>query len=173
MENNIFDIVTAVGSVLTPTIVAIFSVVGWKYKQAMERKIELEKRLRDDRVDVYNKILEPFIIMLMSDEAWKSDPKNKNKDRFALATVKLLSVDYRRTAFSLSLVGEDNVVKSYNNLMQYFFRHSAASDFDVRKVMSLLGTFLLEIRRSIGNEATKMGNMEMLEWFITDARDMK
>ena len=36
--------------------------------------------------------------------------------------------------------------------------------------MALLGTFLLEIRRSMGNEATKLTNWQMLEWFLTDAR---
>ena len=32
------------------------------------------------------------------------------------------------------------------------------------------GTLLLEIRRSMGNESSKLTNWQMLEWFITDVR---
>jgi hypothetical protein len=40
-----------------------------------------------------------------------------------------------------------------------------------RKSMKpLLGTFLLEIRRSMGNEFTKLTNLQMLEWFIKDVQ---
>ena len=39
-----------------------------------------------------------------------------------------------------------------------------------KTMMSLLGDFLLEIRRSMGNESTKLENWDMLEWFMTDAR---
>lgn len=37
-------------------------------------------------------------------------------------------------------------------------------------MLGLLGQFLLEIRRSMGNEETKFTNWEMLEWFLKDAR---
>ena len=37
-------------------------------------------------------------------------------------------------------------------------------------MMSLLGTFLLEIRKSMGNETTALDNWDMLEWFLKDAR---
>lgn len=36
--------------------------------------------------------------------------------------------------------------------------------------MNLLGAFLLEIRRSMGNEMTTLSNWQMLEWFMQDAR---
>jgi hypothetical protein len=38
------------------------------------------------------------------------------------------------------------------------------------EIGKLLGSFLLEIRRSMGNEDTDLDNLEMIEWFITDAR---
>ena len=40
-------------------------------------------------------------------------------------------------------------------------------------MMSLIGLLLLEIRKSMGNEETKLNEWDMLEWFITDARKMK
>jgi hypothetical protein len=139
----------------------------------MERQVALEDKLREDRIGTYHAILKPFIILLMTDAAWQSDPKNKGKDKHEIATRTLLSLDYREQGFRLSLVGSDSVVRSYNNLLQYFYQRAEApsvSDPDVREMMALLGQFLLEIRKSMGNEATAMTNFEMLEWFMTDAR---
>lgn len=66
---------------------------------------------------------------------------------------------------------------AYNELMQYFYQRSdqspQATPIEVREMMSLLGRFLLEIRRSMGNEATKLDNWGMLEWFLTDARKFR
>ena len=93
-----------------------------------------------------------------------------------MAAQKLLSLEYRQKGFKLSLVGSDPVVKAYNDLMQFFYSHSGAeggSKLDHREMMALLGEFLLEIRRSMGNEATTLDNWGMLEWFMTDARRLR
>ncbi|MEZ9124986.1 hypothetical protein AB4145_00100 [Vibrio splendidus] len=80
-EKHWLDVVTAIGSIATPIIVLVVSSVGWKIKQNIERKIELENKLRDDRIDIYNQILEPFIIILMSDAAWEMDKRNRGKNK--------------------------------------------------------------------------------------------
>ena len=41
------------------------------------------------------------------------------------------------------------------------------------KVLSLFGDFLLEIRKSTGNEKTALDNFAMVEWFIVDARKLR
>jgi hypothetical protein len=165
---------TAIGSVATPILVLILTGVGWRMRKRLERRLELEDKLREDRISAYNQILEPFIILLTSDAAWKTDPKNKNKDKNAFATQRLLSLEYREQGFRLSLVGSDTVVKSYNDLMQYFFgrpdQAPAATEADVKEMMAFLGSFLLEIRKSMGNEATALDKWDMLEWFLADAR---
>lgn len=148
----------------------------------------MEDKLRDDRINAYNDILEPFVVLLMSDAAWKSDPKNKSKDKNTIATQTMLSLSYRRQAFKMSLVADDGVVKAYNDLMQYVYGMSdqadetakgaaAVSDTEVeaklagtRELIALLGSFLLEIRKSMGNEATGLDKWDMLEWFMSDAR---
>lgn len=112
----------------------------------------------------------------MNDVAWQSDPANDGKDRQELATRILLSLEYREQGFRLSLVGSDPVVKAYNNLMQYFYNREntdSADEHSVVEMMVLLGQFLLEIRRSMGNEDTRLQNLEMLEWFFSDARKMR
>ena len=156
-----------------PILVLILMAIGWRFRTRLERRFTLEDKLREDRISSYNKILEPFIIIFMSDAAWKSDPKNKNKDKFEIALRKMLSLEYREQGFRLALVGSDAVVKSYNELMQYFFQLSGPAEVDVKKAMSLVGQLLLEIRRSMGTETTELDKWDMLEWFITDAKKLR
>lgn len=176
-EKHWIDFVVAIGSIATPILVLILTALGWKARASIERRIELENKLRDDRVEVYNQILEPFIIILMSDAAWASDKNNKNKDKNHTATTKMLSLDYRRLGFKLSLMAPDDLVKSYNNLMQYFYNmeemQSAKSENFLIEMLTLLGRFLVEIRKSMGNESTKLDHWDMCEWWMSDARKLK
>lgn len=168
------DYLTAFGSIATPILVLALTGIGWRLRAHIERRLTLEDKLREDRIGTYNAILKPFIILLMTDLAWQSDPKNKNKDKNEIAMRTLLSLEYREQGFRLSLVGSDPVVKAYNNLLQYFYQRGEEAtppkESDIKQMMDLLGQFLLEIRRSMGNEATKLTNWDMLEWFLTDAR---
>ena len=176
-EKDWIDYVVAVGTVATPLLVLALTAIGWKFRQSIERKIKLEEKLRDDRIEIYNQILEPFIILLTSDAAWVSDPKNKNKDKQKAVMSKMLSLEYRKVSFNLSLIGADPVVISFNNLMQYCYNlpkdNPTNSSGDNKQIMSLLGAFLLEIRKSMGNESTKIDNWGMLEWFITDIKKFR
>lgn len=173
-EPTLLDYVTAIGAIATPILILILSGVGWRFRKRLERRVELEDMLREDRIQVYNHILEPFVIMLMPENAWKADPKNKGKHKNEVATQKVLTIEYRQAATKLSLFGADAVVKAYNNLMQHFYEKDEASEKitpdDPKKAVELLGRFLLEIRRSVGNEATALDHWDMLEWFVVDAR---
>ena len=173
-EPTWIDYLTAIGSIATPILVLVLSAIGWKVKSKFERQIELENKLRDDRVDIYNKILEPFVILLMTEAAWQTDKKNKQKDKNVVATSQMLSLDYRRLGFKMSLTGSDGVVLAYNELMQYFYDEDNQKKSDnLKSMMELLGNFLLEIRKSMGNEATKLENWDMCEWWMSDARKLK
>jgi hypothetical protein len=174
-DPNWTEYVVAIGSIATPILVLTLTAVGWNYRQTIERKARLEENLRDDRIEIYNKILEPFILLFMTDAAWLSDKKNKGRNKDEMATSLLLSHDYRKVSFQLSLIGSDPVVLAFNDLFQYFFTRNQSPELDMTEVdtiamLGLLGHFLLEIRRSMGNEATTLDNWGMLEWFITDAR---
>ncbi|AEG10985.1 hypothetical protein BM607_007750 [Shewanella sp. SACH] len=177
VEKHWLDFVTAFGSIATPIIVLIISTLGWKAKNNIERKIDLENKLRDDRIEIYNKILEPFIILLMSDAAWKSDKNNKGKDKNALATSAMLTLEYRRHGFKLALMANDSVVKAYNDLMQYLYNmeeeHKSGNTDFLKDMMQLLGNFLIEIRKSMGNEATELDVWDMCEWWMSDTRKVK
>ncbi|HWQ69937.1 MAG TPA: hypothetical protein VN494_08285 [Patescibacteria group bacterium] len=172
-EKHWLDYLTGIGSIATPILVLALTAVGWRLRRRLDRQIELEDKLRDDRINIYNQILEPFIVLLMTEAAWQHDKQNRGKDKNDVAIGKMLSFEYRKHAFKLSLVGSDEVVFAYNDLMQYFYAQGdnpSTSEENIRTMMSLLGKFLLQIRRSMGNEATKLNHWQMLEWFMTDAR---
>ncbi len=173
VEKHWLDYLAALGSIATPVLVLALTAVGWRFRRRMERQLELEDKLREDRIAIYNHILEPFIILLMTDVAWQHDKQNKGRDKNDIATGKMLSLEYRKYAFKLSLVGSDQVVLAYNDLFQHFYTQGdnpEVSEENLKTMMALLGNFLLQIRRSMGNEATQLNQWQMLEWFITDAR---
>lgn len=170
------DYVTAFGAIATPVLVLLITGLGWKFRKSIDRRIELEDKLRDDRINTYNFILEPFTLLLMSQTAWEHDKQNKGKNKDELAVTKLLSLDYRKASFKLSLVANDDVILAYNELMQFFYQQddpSHHSDEKLKMMLCLLGKFLLEIRKSMGNEATILDHWQMLEWFMTDVRKMR
>jgi len=167
---------TAAGAVATPLLVAVLGGIGWKIRNRIERQIELERQLREDRIAVYNALLEPFIFLLTSDEAWKADPKNKGKDKNELGARALLSLDYKRNAFRLTVLGSDGVLRAYNALMQHFFQNADKPSFspeNLKASMEKIGCLVLEIRKSMGNEDTKLCHWEMLEWFLKDIKQIR
>jgi hypothetical protein len=175
-EKHWLDYLTAFGAVATPFFVLVLTGLGWKFRKSIDRRLELEDKLREDRINTYNTILEPFTLLLMTQAAWEHDKQNKNKNKDDIAIGKLLSLDYRKAAFKLSLVANDDVVLAYNEMMQFFYLQGdnpVASDEKLKTMLSLHGSFLLEIRKSMGNEATKLDRWQMLEWFMTDVRKIK
>lgn len=177
-ETSWLDYLSAIGSIATPILVLALTAVGWKYRQTIERQMRLEEKLRDDRIAIYNQILEPFILLLMTEAAWQTDKKNRNKSKDDIATAQMLSLEYRQASSKLSLMGSDNVVSAFNALMQYFYNQADQAGGEpsldkLKDMMCLLGKFLLEIRKSMGNETTKLDHWSMLEWFLTDARKMR
>ncbi|KLN59217.1 hypothetical protein WH96_18935 [Kiloniella spongiae] len=172
-DNSWIEVLTAIGSVATPILVLFLSSIGWKAKKDIERKVELENKLRDDRIDIYNQILDPFIILLMPETAWRSDKKNKGKNKEEIATNNMLSLEYRRYGFKLALMANDAVVLSYNNLMQHIYNIQENEETDFVPLLKLLGEFLVEIRKSMGNESTKLNHWDMCEWWMSDARKIK
>ena len=76
----------------------------------------------------------------------------------------MLSLDYRKTAFQLILLGSDDVVRAHNELMQYIF--SIEGQPDPGALMQRYARLLLEIRKSLGNKRTTLREVEMLRGSI-------
>ena len=134
----------------------------------MDRVQELEEKLREDRIKIYNDILEPFIILLTKAEGLPNTKEYRGKTNIEAGSEKALSFEYKQTAFKLSLIGSDDVLRSFNNLMQYFYNEDTKKNS--KEFMVLFGTLLLEIRKSVGNQNTDLEPLEMLEFLITDIR---
>lgn len=171
------DYLTAFGAVATPIMVLILTAIGWGLRSKIERQHELEDKLREDRINTYNTILEPFVIMLTSDAAWESDPKNKKRDKNSVGSQKMLSLEYRRAAFKMTLVAPDPVVQAHNRMMQFFYEmghQKIEPDLSgVKGMLEHLGEFLLEIRKSMGNEATTLHGWNMIEWMMSEAEKIR
>ena len=185
--NELLNTISAIANLATPILLLCLGGIGWLIQNRLEnsqikqeaqskRIYELEDLMREDRINTYNLLLEPFFLLFTSESAFSLDKKYKNKDKNELAIQRMLSVEYRQVGFKLSLVASDEVVRSYNNLMQFFYHN----ENDLRPIeektsqwIALMGTLLLEIRKSMGNETSKLNRWEMIEWFMADAQKIK
>jgi hypothetical protein len=152
---------------LYPLLVVVSGTVGgiitWFIRSRLEESRELERRLRDERSKVYIAILGPYIELFASISGG-----DQREDRMDEITKKVLSVEYRKTIFELGLLGSDEVVYAYNDLMQYFFKLGTTEKQDMYETIRLWGTLRLEIRKSLGNKRTKLNAFDMLRGEIKD-----
>ncbi len=187
MDKELLELIKAASAIATPFLLMVIGGFGWVIKQKIEngqtrldsqraRISDLEDKLREDRIETYNALLEPFFLLFTSEEAFSLDRKFKGKDKNDIAISKMLSVEYRRIGFKLSLVANDEVVRCYNKLMQFFYH----IEEDKRPLMikashwiALMGELLLNIRKSMGNEESKLDSWEMIEWFMSDADKLR
>lgn len=184
---DLLETISAIATLATPILLLFLGGIGWliqnriqssKAKEEIQtaRIAELEGKLREDRISIYNALLEPFFLIFTADAAFAQDPKFKNKNKNELAFAKMLSVEYRQIGFKLSLIANDSVVRAYNQLMQFFY-HTESDERSIEVKTShwiaLMGTLLLEIRKSMGNEGSSLDQWEMIEWFMLDAHKMK
>ncbi len=82
--------ITLVASVAIPIVIFV---VGNRISETRQ----LEEKLRDDRIEIYNKILEPFLLIFSTEAVIKGTPKYRNekaKTGIDLATEKLLNFLY-------------------------------------------------------------------------------
>lgn len=175
-EKLILEYITAIGAIITPILVALFSYFFWKWQKKIERQVDLENKLREDRVIIYNEIIDPYVILLMTQTAWDMTRKNLKEDKNDIAVKKLLSLEYRQTLFKMYLIGSDGVIKSHNELYQFFYQRDetkVATPVEGKNMVVLFGNFLLEIRKSMGNEQTKLENWDMIEGWMKDLNELK
>ena len=67
MSAETVRLITAIGAIATPVLLAVLSVIGWQVRRRVERRIELENQLRKDRVEIYRPLI--------------ADPKEVRKKR--------------------------------------------------------------------------------------------
>ena len=142
-------------------------VVGWILKSKLEELRAEREKLRSERRKVYGEILDPYIRLFAG---LKGDEKAREKHQRE-ALKQLASFEYRKNSFDLSLFGDDNVVRAYNDLMQHAFQAAQSEQEEKHhgiKMIKLWGKLLLEIRKSLGNKKTKLTEKDMLRSMIVD-----
>ena len=145
--------------ILGPTLLMVLGgIITWFIKSKIEELRTIEEKLREERRNIYAQILDPYIRLF-------ADMKEKGPDE---ALKLITSYDYRKTAFNLNLVGSDDVVLAYNNLMKHTYAGEATENKDPNTMMLLWGKLLLEIRKSLGNKNTKLDEFDMLRAMIKD-----
>ncbi|MXX60270.1 MAG: hypothetical protein F4Z42_01545 [Holophagales bacterium] len=167
-EPNWTDAVSSIGIWATPIVVAFF---GWLLNRKWnrdEQKRKKDEQLHPDRLEVYNKCMEPFVLALMAgnDRQAQGRKTRRKIDHVDQAVKTVLSVEYRKNACMLMLIGSDTVVRSFNEMFQSFCSMEAENtDVDARSSLDSiekLGTLILEIRKSVGDESTELESLDMV-----------
>ncbi len=166
-ETTWFDAVATIATILTPILLLVISGLGWAFKTSIERANQLEGAMREDRLKIYQVILEPFVVMFTKDESTLSGTGGISDSNQADAGKIILSKEYREAAFNLALFANDEVLKAFNALYQSAYKMDSTTNanFDI---IFKMGDLLLAIRKSVGNESTRIKNFEMLKWMIND-----
>jgi hypothetical protein len=145
--------------ILAPSVlVVIGGIVGWIVRSRTEEYRAVREKLRAEQRAIYREILEPYIGIF-------ADLKGEGISK---AARKIVSYDYKKTAFDLNWTGSDEVVQAYNKMMQHSYKTEEAEEKDPKEMMRLWGNLLLEIRKSLGNSRTKLDEWDMLRGMIKD-----
>lgn len=142
-----------------PLLMVVGGIITWIIKSYIEELKTAEANLTEARRKIYTEILKPYIVIFANLKNTQGQPK---------ALEIITSEDYRKTAFDLCLFGSDEVVNSYNKLMQHTYKAGASGAQDPKEMLKLWGYFLLAIRKSLGNKKTKLNNLDMMRGMITD-----
>lgn len=129
---------------VTPVVAAMTGLVVWYIQSKIEESRRENERLHDARRKVYAELLEPFVIMLSS---------VKNPENIEEANKKVSSISYRKAVLEFNLLGTDEAVGAFNELMQFSFKiddknPNVASPI---QLMKLYGNLQLAIRKNTGN----------------------
>ena len=169
---TLIEIITAIGVFVTPILLIVFSGIGWAVKRRIEaaaearrRDQDIEEQIRDARIQVYNEVLEPYILFLSPKQSPPANRGRRATPKSIDPLVTITSVEYRQSLFKFTLFANDDIMRAHNALRKC---GAPVGDSEKRALLRAFGTLLLEIRKGVGNESTSLTYSEMLEWMITD-----
>lgn len=149
---------------VTPTLVGLLGAsIGWFLKSRFEARRRDQEALRDERAKIYVDILMPFIRIFTD--------LSMSRQQESLKEVK--SLEYRKLAFRLALVGDDEVVRAWNGLWGSLYRMEGDNTPSPAALLLDIGDVLLAIRRGLGIKSTTLSNKDMLRWMIKDIDTLK
>lgn len=132
----------------------IVVIIQYRYQKLQS----LEEKLREERRKVYLDVLKPMIFLF----------KKQSKDEELFDIIN--DLDYRRATVDLALIGSDDVVRAYGDLMQHFYSSDKKMPEDQIKIenIKLVAKLLLTIRKDFSYSRTQLEPYDMLRHMITD-----
>lgn len=140
-----------------PIFAVIGGLVSWFLKSRKEELQAIEERALERRIETYNQILHPIIVLFASGASQKEKEK---------ASAQIATVEYRKAAFNLITFGSDEMVNSYNSMMQSFYKNEAETSPEL--VLKKFAAVVLSIRKDVYNKNTTLKEWDMLKFMITD-----
>jgi hypothetical protein len=153
-----------VSLILAPILAAVIGFLVWFLQNRISKIQEEQDKLFDQRREIYAEILEPFIRIHVG----ASDP-----EELARASAQLKSIEFKRNAFRFSLIAEDEVVRSFNDMIGYIasFGNQSKRKPDGAVIVEKWGAFLLVLRKSFGNKATELTERDVLRCLLNKLDD--
>jgi hypothetical protein len=156
---------TLIIALISPILLTLGGLMTWFIKSRKDDFLLAEEKSREFKIKTYEELLEPFITVF----AFAIPEKDKQ-----IGINKIKSLQYRKAGFNLMTFGSDDVVKSYNKIMQAFFSIKAEDFTDEEEypliMLSLISDLLLNIRKDLYKKQTELKRSEMLESMITDIK---
>lgn len=159
--NNILDInITSIISIIAAPVLIFFGgLISWFLKTRSDDIKAMEERAIEKRFETYKVILNPFIMLFAAS-------KTNNTKIHEKALSEITSVEYRRAGFDLMTFGSDQMVTSYNDMMQGFYK--GTNEEDPNATMRKFANFILSVRKDLYNKNTKLKHWDMLKFMIND-----
>ncbi|KPH10864.1 hypothetical protein [Chryseobacterium sp. ERMR1:04] len=152
-------------ALISPILITIGGVISWFLKAKREEFLSIEEKARENKIKIYETLLEPFIYALTG--TLDEDEKNNGIQ-------KMLTLEYKKAAFNLITFGSDEVVNSYNTIMQSFFNKESYDDNEYGIILlAQLSELLLNIRKDLYSKNTKLKRSNLLEFMMTDIENYR
>lgn len=138
------------------------SIVSLYYRGRIAKLNIIQNKLREDRRNFYLELLEPYIFLFASMPKINqiSSTKEEEVNIYDEFLKKIISIEYKRTTFKLSLLGSVDVVKAYNNLTEFTALPNIQEQPDDKQIIIVLyATLLLKIRKDLGSKNTLLKNL--------------
>lgn len=164
------------------TILAVLigsgSILALYFQDRITKVRSIQNKLREDRRKFYLELLDPYIFLFTNmhklNQGNKTEVESKIYNEFL---EKSTSYEYKQTAFKLCLLGSHEVIRAYNNLIEFSTLPIDQNQKDDNQIIVLLyATLLLKIRKDLGSKNTllkRLSEKDMLKIMnINDANKL-
>ena len=148
------EVAAAILAALTAVAVSIISLVLSKY---YERKAEVRKEHRENKVPIYEKSIEFWFKVLMADKAGKKPPGEQEIIQFLQGFTQ-----------ELIIWGSDSVLKSFTNFREILI--SSEKRPNPIEGLLLFEKYMFEVRKDLGHKNKNLRQKDILALFINDIR---